>query len=270
MMQITNIRYHDNGSPQAALPDFIRRCNATDPAVKLRFVTISDFFDRLRAEPEERLPLMRGDWTDWWNFGSGSTAHETAQAARRPAPSRRRARPRRLAPERRGERPRAASRHGAAVARALRRAHLGRRPLDPRAALAGDAHAASPEARPTRRRARASRACSAATASNGSRDRRRRRGAAAPRLQPAPVPGAPVAPPALSAAARRCARAATGHRHRDLRADRPEFAPHPAAGRGDRRHCPTTTPSGAQPIEVPALSYVTIPATDVRLGARRR
>jgi alpha-mannosidase len=80
MMQITNIRYHDNGSPQAALPDFIRRFNETDPAVRLRFITLSDFFDRLRSEPEERLPLMRGDWTDWWNFGSGSTAHETAQA----------------------------------------------------------------------------------------------------------------------------------------------------------------------------------------------
>ena len=80
MMQITNIRYHDNGSPQPALPDFIRRFNATDPPVKLRFVTLSAFFDRLREEPEERLPLMRGDWTDWWNFGSGSTAHETAQA----------------------------------------------------------------------------------------------------------------------------------------------------------------------------------------------
>ena len=80
MMQITNIRYHDNGSPQAALPDFIRRFNDTDPAVRLRFITISDFFDRLRSEPEERLPLLRGDWTDWWNFGSGSTAHETAQA----------------------------------------------------------------------------------------------------------------------------------------------------------------------------------------------
>jgi hypothetical protein len=80
MMQITNVRYHDNGSPQPALPDFIRRFNATNPRVRLRFVTISEFFDRMRAEPEERLPLLRGDWTDWWNFGSGSTAHETAQA----------------------------------------------------------------------------------------------------------------------------------------------------------------------------------------------
>lgn len=82
MMQITNVRYHDNGSPQAALPDFIRRFNAADPKVRLRFITLSDFFDRLRTEPEERLPLMRGDWTDWWNFGAGSTAHETAQAMR--------------------------------------------------------------------------------------------------------------------------------------------------------------------------------------------
>ncbi|MBZ9938688.1 hypothetical protein LB518_20495 [Mesorhizobium sp. BR1-1-16] len=80
MMQITNIRYHDNGAPQRALPDFIRRFNATDPAVRLRFVTISGVFDRFRAEPLEHLPLMRGDWTDWWNFGAGSTAQETRQA----------------------------------------------------------------------------------------------------------------------------------------------------------------------------------------------
>lgn len=80
MMQITNVRYHDNGSPQAALPDFIRRFNATDPEVRLRFITISDFFDRVRAEPQDRVPVMRGDWTDWWNFGAGSTARETAQA----------------------------------------------------------------------------------------------------------------------------------------------------------------------------------------------
>jgi alpha-mannosidase len=82
MMQITNIRYHDNGSPQAGLPDFIRRFNDASSEVKLRFVTLSEFFDRMRAEPEDRLPLMRGDWTDWWNFGAGSTAHETSQALR--------------------------------------------------------------------------------------------------------------------------------------------------------------------------------------------
>jgi alpha-mannosidase len=79
MQQITNVRYHDNGSPQPALPEFIRRWNESDPEIRLRLITISGFFDRLRNEPEDRLPLMRGDWTDWWNFGAGSTAHETSQ-----------------------------------------------------------------------------------------------------------------------------------------------------------------------------------------------
>ena len=129
MMQITNIRYHDNGSPQAALPDFVRRWNDTNPEVRLRFGTLSEFFDRMRKEPEELLPVMRGDWTDWWNFGSGSTAHETAQTLQ-------------------GQRDlddaigldawhrddesasRGARRGSAALACAILRAHLGRRPLD--------------------------------------------------------------------------------------------------------------------------------------------
>ena len=85
MMQITNIRYHDNGAPQAGLPDFIQRFNegiASTGGVKLRIGTISEFFDRVRAQPAETLPTMRGDWTDWWNFGAGSTAHETSQTMR--------------------------------------------------------------------------------------------------------------------------------------------------------------------------------------------
>ncbi|HZY67591.1 MAG TPA: hypothetical protein VFE52_03345 [Devosia sp.] len=85
MMQLTNIRYHDNGAPQASAPDFIRRFNegnASTGGVKLRMGTLSEFFDRMRAEPSDRLPTMRGDWTDWWNFGAGSTAHETAQMLR--------------------------------------------------------------------------------------------------------------------------------------------------------------------------------------------
>ena len=85
MMQITNIRYHDNGSPQAALPDFVRNFNdgnAETGGIKLRMGTISEFFDRVRQQPAETMQTLRGDWTDWWNFGAGSTAHETAQAMR--------------------------------------------------------------------------------------------------------------------------------------------------------------------------------------------
>ncbi len=85
MMQITNVRYHDNAAPQAALPDFVRQFNegnAASGGIKLRFGTITEFFDRVRAQPADTLPTLRGDWTDWWNFGAGSTAHETAQAMR--------------------------------------------------------------------------------------------------------------------------------------------------------------------------------------------
>jgi hypothetical protein len=82
MQQITNVRYHDNGSPMPGLPDFVRRFNegnAESGGIKLRIGTITEFFDRVRAQPAETLPTLRGDWTDWWNFGAGSTAHETAQ-----------------------------------------------------------------------------------------------------------------------------------------------------------------------------------------------
>jgi alpha-mannosidase len=85
MMQITNVRYHDNGSPQAALPDFVRNFNegnASSGGIKLRTGTISEFFDRVRQQPAETMQTLRGDWTDWWNFGAGSTAHETSQAMR--------------------------------------------------------------------------------------------------------------------------------------------------------------------------------------------
>lgn len=85
MMQITNVRYHDNGSPQAALPDFVRNFNegnASTGGIKLRLGTISEFFDRVRQQPADTMQTLRGDWTDWWNFGAGSTAPETAQAMR--------------------------------------------------------------------------------------------------------------------------------------------------------------------------------------------
>ncbi|MDE0591488.1 hypothetical protein OU789_16235 [Halocynthiibacter sp. C4] len=108
MMQITNLKYHDNASPQRTLPDFIQEYNARAEAeggVRLRMSTPSEVFDRFKNLAPETLPTLRGDWTDWWNFGAGSTARETAMGmrgqrdlrtaqaldavAKRPAPARR-------------------------------------------------------------------------------------------------------------------------------------------------------------------------------------
>ena len=76
-VQPTNIYFSDNDSPDINLPQFVRRWNESGRPIRLRLCTLSQFFDRLRQEALETLPTLSGDWTDWWNFGSGSTARET-------------------------------------------------------------------------------------------------------------------------------------------------------------------------------------------------
>lgn len=77
MMQVTNPLLYDNAAPNPALSAFVREWNEAGHKVGLRVATLSELFDRLRNEPNTLEP-MRGDWTDWWNFGAGSTAYETA------------------------------------------------------------------------------------------------------------------------------------------------------------------------------------------------
>jgi len=76
-VQITTASAPDNASPDPGLPAFVRDWNRSEPTVRLRLVTLSEVFARLR---QETLPTQSGDWTDWWNFGSGSTARETTLA----------------------------------------------------------------------------------------------------------------------------------------------------------------------------------------------
>ena len=80
MVQATHRNYHDNASPNLELARFVRTWNEDGHEVALKLVTLSEVFERLRAQPPEQLETLRGDWTDWWNFGSGSTAAATSLA----------------------------------------------------------------------------------------------------------------------------------------------------------------------------------------------
>ena len=177
---------------------------------------------------------MRGDWTDWWNFGSGSTAHETAQllegqrhldqamGLRAWHPTEEAMRPRLLDQARRSlalyaehtwGADRSISRPGSPETRTQLLLKLG---LAPEGASL---------ARMFRR--------------DGLERLARHAGGEEPRLlvyNPHPFPVRRALRLPYPAASRRCAGAALGHGDRDVHPDGPELASHPATGRGDGRH----------------------------------
>ena len=70
--------YHpfgDNGSAFAEFSNFIERWNAAGKTPRIKFATPAMWWAAVRTEAE-RLPTHRGDWTDYWNFGCGSSARE--------------------------------------------------------------------------------------------------------------------------------------------------------------------------------------------------
>lgn len=76
-LQPTNIYFSDNDAPDVNLPGFVQRWNESGSAIRMRLATLTQYFDRVRQLSLDSLPVQRGDWTDWWNFGAGSTARET-------------------------------------------------------------------------------------------------------------------------------------------------------------------------------------------------
>jgi alpha-mannosidase len=73
---------YDNSPPNQDLPDVVRRWNEEGRRPRLRLATPNDVLARLRQIPVEKIPLVRGDWTDYWNFGCASSAAETTLCRR--------------------------------------------------------------------------------------------------------------------------------------------------------------------------------------------
>ncbi len=67
----------DNGPPDPRMPEFVKRWNGEERPFKFAFVTTSEF-GRLLAEGHgNAIGTQRGDWTDHWTDGPGSSAYET-------------------------------------------------------------------------------------------------------------------------------------------------------------------------------------------------
>ena len=73
-LSLTHYSFWDNNPPYPAAYELIRRWNAEGRAPRIRFVTPDDLLAKANAMA---LPEVAGDWTDYWNFGAGSSAHET-------------------------------------------------------------------------------------------------------------------------------------------------------------------------------------------------
>ena len=63
--QPTNIYFSDNDAPNAGLPEFVRRWNASNHPDMMRLATLTQYLDRLRQEPAELIPTQAGNCTDW-------------------------------------------------------------------------------------------------------------------------------------------------------------------------------------------------------------
>jgi len=68
----------DNAPPSLRILEFIDLYEARGGEVPLKMATLDEFFEALEASGAE-IPAYRGDWTDWWADGVGSTPADVLQ-----------------------------------------------------------------------------------------------------------------------------------------------------------------------------------------------
>src|SRR5271157_1138988 len=68
----------DNGAPDATLSDFVRRWNERYVTPRLIVATHEQMFEEFEKRYGAALPVVKGDFTPYWEDGAASTAYETA------------------------------------------------------------------------------------------------------------------------------------------------------------------------------------------------
>ena len=69
--------FADNNPPNPRLAEMVRKWNDEGRTPRVRFILPEELLARVRKQPAETIPTYGGDWPDWWNFGSASSAAET-------------------------------------------------------------------------------------------------------------------------------------------------------------------------------------------------
>lgn len=68
---------NDNRWPTALFLDVVRHWNAIHPDIPMRTATVDEALDTLVEQARAAtIPTVRGEWSDWWSHGHGSTARE--------------------------------------------------------------------------------------------------------------------------------------------------------------------------------------------------
>ncbi|WP_175406361.1 glycoside hydrolase family 38 C-terminal domain-containing protein [Bacillus sp. FJAT-27264] len=68
----------DNGAPNSAIIEWIGQWNRQHgEQISIEMVSLSQFFERLKQEGLDELPVHAGDWPDWWTDGVSSTPMHT-------------------------------------------------------------------------------------------------------------------------------------------------------------------------------------------------
>lgn len=72
----------DNGPPNPQLPELVRCWNASGRVPFVRIVSLEEMFERIATLDDGLLPLHGGDWTDYWTNGVASSALEVTMSRR--------------------------------------------------------------------------------------------------------------------------------------------------------------------------------------------